>query len=29
VESYEIPKVFWDWEEVEDWERRVKGYGER
>ena len=28
-ESYEVPKVFWNWEVVTDWDKRIKAYDEK
>ena len=25
-ETYEVPKVFWNWEKISDWEKRIKNY---
>ena len=27
-ESYEVPKIFWNYESITDWTRRIKAYDE-
>lgn len=26
VESFEVPKIFWNWERIKDWDKRTKNY---